>query len=87
MQQERVQPDVITCSSFINACEKGNKNPERSLGFFTFTQQKHLQSDAITYGSLIKGYGILNNIHMVEQLWREMVDHCGLAPVSYLSYS
>ncbi len=33
-----------------------------------------------TYGSLIKGWGILKNVQKIFELWAEMVDHCGLQP-------
>ena len=52
MLQQGLQPDVITYSALITACEKGGM-AERALQVFDKMLQQGLQPDVITYSALI----------------------------------
>ena len=52
IEHQRVQPNVITFSSLISACEK-DKNSEKDLGIFASMEHQRVQPNVITYNSLI----------------------------------
>ena len=52
MRQSRLQPDVITYSSFISACAKG-KETDKALEIFAEMKQSGLQPDVITFSELV----------------------------------
>ena len=55
MEHQRVQPNVITFSSLISACEKA-KNPKRALEIFDSIEHQRLQPNVITFSSLISAF-------------------------------
>merc|ERR1711933_500087 len=52
MQKARIQPNVITFSAAISACEKGAQWP-RVLSLFLGMQKARIQPDVITYNAAI----------------------------------
>ena len=52
IEHQRVQPNVITFSSLISACEEG-KNPEQALEVFASMEHQRVQPNVIKYNSLI----------------------------------
>ena len=47
-EHQRLQPDVITYSSLISACEKG-KNPEQAVQIFASMEHQRVQLEEATY--------------------------------------
>ena len=52
MKQQSVVPNVITYSTLISACEKGNEL-ERALEIFATMRQEGVVPNVVTYSALI----------------------------------
>ena len=56
MQQQGLEPNVITYNAMISACEKGQQ-AERVLQLFEAMQQQRLEPNVITYNAMISACG------------------------------
>merc|ERR1712226_1283361 len=71
MQRRGLQPDVITYSALISACEKACE-PEKALELFVEMQRRGLQPDVITYSALISACGKACKPEKAHELFAEM---------------
>ena len=74
MQEQQVQPDVITYSAMIRACAKGN-DFFSAMDVFKAMQEQRLQPDGRTYNALLDAWGKGKYLGFTMDVFKAMTAH------------